>query len=72
MSSTIEHKPQIYGLREIQKNVHRDLWKQGKDSVHEMRVMNTDALTHMTKDPGRCLHEAEREKKRMYLEAYLQ
>ena len=34
--------------------------------------MNTDAPTHRTKDPERCLHEAERGKKRMCLEACLQ
>ena len=37
-----------------------------------MRVVNTEALTHMTKDPEKCPHEAEREKKKMYLEACLQ
>ena len=36
-----------------------------------MQVVNTDAPTHRTKDPARCLHEAERGKKRMYLEACL-
>ena len=28
-----------------------DLWQQGTESVHDMRVMNTDAQSHMTKDP---------------------
>ena len=37
-----------------------------------MHVVNTDAKSHMTKDPEKCLHEAERGKKRMYLEACLQ
>ena len=37
-----------------------------------MRVVNTDAKSHMTKDPEKCLQEAERGKKRMYLEACLQ
>ena len=37
-----------------------------------MRVVNTDAHTHRMKDLVRCLHKAERGKKRMYLEAYLQ
>ena len=49
-----------------------DLWQQGTDSVHNMRVVNTDALTYMTKDPERFMHKAERKKKRMYLEACLQ
>ena len=37
-----------------------------------MRVVNTDAPTHQKKDPEKCLHEAERGKKKMYLEASLQ
>ena len=37
-----------------------------------MRVVNTDSPTHRTKDPERFLHEAERGKKWMYLEACLQ
>ena len=49
-----------------------DLWQNGTDSVHDMRVVNTDAKSHRTKYPERCLQEAERGKKRMYLEAYLQ
>ena len=36
-----------------------------------MRVVNTDALTHRTKDPEKCFHEAERSKKKIYLEACL-
>ena len=37
----------------------RDLWQQGTDSVHDMRVVNTDAPTHQKKDPEKCLHGAE-------------
>ena len=37
-----------------------------------MRVVKTDALTHRTKDPEKCLHEAERGKNKMYLEYCLQ
>ena len=36
-----------------------------------MRVVNTDALTYQSKAPEKCLHEAERGKKKMYLEAFL-
>ena len=50
----------------------RDLWQQGTDSVHDMRVVNTDTPTHQKKDPEKCLHKAERGKKKMYLEACLQ
>ena len=48
------------------------LWQQGTDSVHDMRVVNTDTPTHQKKDPEKCLHEAEQGKKKMYLEACLQ
>ena len=37
-----------------------------------MRVVNTDDKSHMAKYPEKCLQEAERGKKRMYLEACLQ
>ena len=33
--------------------------------------MNTDAPTHQRKDPEKCLHEAKRGKKKIYLEACL-
>ena len=50
----------------------RDLWQRGTDSVHNMRVVNTDTLTYLKKAPEKCLHEAEKGKKKMYLEACLQ
>ena len=50
----------------------RDLWQHGTDSVHDICVVNTDAKSHMAKDPEKCLQEAEREKKWMYLEECLQ
>ena len=50
----------------------RDLWKQGTESVQNMRVVNTDALTYQTKAPEKCLYEAEKGKKKMYLEFCLQ
>ena len=50
----------------------RDLWKNRTGSVHDMRVMNTDAKCHSAKPPEKYLQEPERAKKRMYLEACLQ
>ena len=50
----------------------RDLWQQGLDSVHDMHVVNTDALSYVQKTPEKCLHKAERGNKKMYLEACLQ
>ena len=45
----------------------RDLWQQGIDSVHNMRVVITDALSYVCRSPQKCLHESERGKKKMYL-----
>ena len=50
----------------------RDLWQQGTDSVHDMRVVNTDALAYVCQSPEKCLQEDKRGKKNMYLEACLQ
>ena len=49
----------------------RDLWQQGTDSVHDMHVVNTDVLSYLRKALEKCLHEAEKGKKKMYLEACL-
>ena len=49
----------------------RDLWKHGTNSVHDMNVVNPAALTDQSKAPEKCLHKAEKWKKKMYLEACL-
>ena len=49
-----------------------DLWQNGIYSVHDMRVVNTDARSHLEKPPEKFLQEAERAKKRIYLESRLQ
>ena len=49
-----------------------DLWQNGTNSVHNMRVVNTDAKSHSGKTPEKCLQEAERAKKRVYMESCLQ
>ena len=36
-----------------------------------MRTVNIDAPTYQKKEPEKCLHKAERGKKKMYLEACL-
>ena len=50
----------------------RYLWQQGTNSVNDMRVVNTDALSYVRRSPEKCLQEAEREENKMYLEACLQ
>ena len=50
----------------------RDLWQNGMDSVHGMRVVNTDAKSHSDKTPENYLQEAERGKKWRYLDACIQ
>ena len=47
------------------------LWKNGTKSVHNMHVVNTDAKYHSSKTTEKCLKEAERAKKKIYLEACL-
>ena len=49
-----------------------DLYQHGTNSVHDLRVVNADAKYHSGNTPEKCLQEAERAKKRMYLEACLQ
>ena len=46
-----------------------DLRQNGTDSVHNMRVVNTDAKSHSMKTPEKCLQDVERGNKSMYLEA---
>ena len=48
------------------------LWHNLINSVHDMRVVNTDTKSHSSKTPEKCLQEEEQTKKKMYLEAYLQ
>ena len=36
----------------------RDLWKNGTDSVHHMRVLNIDAKSCSVNTPEKCLQEA--------------
>ena len=50
----------------------RDLWQNGTASVNGMHVLKTDSKSHLANTPEKCLQEAERAKKKMYLEACLQ
>ena len=49
----------------------RGLWTQGTDSIHNMRVVNTDAVSYQYKTPEKCLETADHEKKRKYLNTCL-
>ena len=50
----------------------RDLWNNGTDSVQDMLAVITDANSYWDKSPEICMEEAEKSKKKMYLEACLQ
>ena len=50
----------------------RDLWQNWNNSVHDMGVVNTDDKSHSAKPLEKCLQEAKRAKKRIYLDACLQ
>ena len=47
-------------------------WQQWRDSVQDRRVVNTDAMLYVRISAEKCLQEAERGKKKIYLEACLQ
>ena len=49
-----------------------DLWQNEIDSVHVMRVVNTDYKYYLAKKPDKCLQDTARAKKNIYLEACLQ
>ena len=49
-----------------------NLCQQGTDSIHDMRVVNTDALTYQGQPTEKCLQTTEKYNKRKYLEACLQ
>ena len=44
-----------------------ELWNNGIEIFHDMRVVNTDAKSHSSKTPENCIQEEERTKKKMYL-----
>ena len=49
----------------------RDLWKNGTDSIHDMRVVNTDVVSYQYKTPEKFLETSECEKKKKYLNTFL-
>ena len=40
----------------------RELCNNGTNIVHDMRVMNTDAKSYLSKTPNKCLQDAEQAK----------
>ena len=48
-----------------------ELWTQGTDGIHDMHVVNTDAVYYQSKTPDNCLENADSKKKKNYLQAYL-
>ena len=49
----------------------RYIWTQGTDSIHDKRVVNTDAIFYQSKTPENSLETDEGENKRKYLNACL-
>ena len=49
----------------------QDIWNQGMDSIHNMLVVNTDAVSYQSNTPDKCIETAKLEKKRKYLNACL-
>ena len=49
----------------------RDLWTYGTDSIHDMRVVNTDAVSYQYKTLEKCLESADNKKNKNYPNACL-
>ena len=47
----------------------RYLWTQGTDSIHEICVLNTDAVSYQSKNPENCLETSDQERKNNYFHA---
>ena len=41
----------------------KDLWTHGTDSIHNMRVVNTDAISYQSKTPEKCLETTKRKRR---------
>lgn len=48
----------------------RDFWYNGIKSFHDMRVINNDTKYYLKKTPEKCLYDALKANKNMYLEAF--
>ena len=44
---------------------------QGIDSIHNIRVVNTDATYYQSKTPKKCIKTTDKDKKKNYLDACL-
>ena len=71
-TTVLDNMPPLEATEQKGDLLIRDLWHIGTESVHDMRIVNTDAKSHLAKTSGTCLREAEQAKKNMYLEACLQ
>ena len=49
----------------------QNLWTQGTESIHDIRVMSTDAVSYQSKTTKKCIETAKRENKKNYLNACL-
>ena len=57
------HPPKSNSTKKKGDLMIRDLWQNETDSVHDMRVMNTDAKYNLEKTPENCLQKVERANK---------
>ena len=71
-SKAISSTPSLEDMEHKGGLLIRDLCHNGTSSVHDMHVMNTDTKSHLAKTSEKCLQEAERAKKKIYLEECLQ
>ena len=71
-SKTTPQKKKLEATEQKGDLLIRDLWQNETVIVYDMGVVNTYAKYHSSNTPEKCLQEAERAKKKLYLEACLQ
>ena len=71
-TTVLDNAPQLQAMEHTGDLLIRDIWHNGTDIVHDMRFVNTYARSHSENPLEKCLQEAKRAKKLMYLEACLQ
>ena len=64
-TTVLDVMPPIGAMEQKGDLLIRDLWQNGTDSLHDMRIVNIDAKSYSAKTLEECLQEAEWAKKKM-------
>ena len=74
MYSILENRVLIFPYKNDTKGEFMilEIWKIVTDSVDDLRVVNTDAISYLLKTHENCLQELVRAKKNIYLDVFFQ